>query len=137
MIAENVTIRSDIQRGALKLSNALDWDDEAGEHMTSHEDDEYRWAGVTDPKIVITTAHDPSSRLKMFAKVFPGVILVGFIVNLCTSYQEMKFIFPNSQRINRGNCNIKSLVEACRVNDVTDLIVLHETRGVPSTYELT
>ena len=53
----------------MKLNNALEWDDEAGEHMTSHEDDEYRWAGVTDPKIVITTAHDPSSRLKMFAKV--------------------------------------------------------------------
>ena len=37
--------------------------------MTSHEDDEYRWAGVEDPKIVITTSRDPSSRLKMFAKV--------------------------------------------------------------------
>ncbi len=32
-------------------------------------DDEYRWAGVEDPKIMITTSHDPSSRLKMFVKV--------------------------------------------------------------------
>lgn len=32
-------------------------------------DDEYKWAGVEDPKIMITTSRDPSSRLKMFAKV--------------------------------------------------------------------
>ncbi|KAK3757014.1 hypothetical protein RRG08_055116, partial [Elysia crispata] len=31
-------------------------------------DDEYRWAGVEDPKIMITTARDPSSKLKQFAK---------------------------------------------------------------------
>ena len=32
-------------------------------------DDEYRWAGVHDPKIIITTSRNPSSRLKKFAKV--------------------------------------------------------------------
>ena len=32
-------------------------------------DDEYGWAGVEDPKVVITTSHSPSSRLKQFAKV--------------------------------------------------------------------
>lgn len=32
-------------------------------------DDEYRWAGCEDPSIVVTTSRDPSSRLKMFAKV--------------------------------------------------------------------
>ena len=36
---------------------------------TSHQDDEYAWAGVQDPKIMITTSHSPSSRLKQFAKV--------------------------------------------------------------------
>ena len=35
----------------------------------THMDDEYAWAGVEDPKIVITTSHSPSSRLKQFAKV--------------------------------------------------------------------
>ena len=34
-----------------------------------YRDDEYVWAGVEDPKIVVTTSHDPSSRLKQFAKV--------------------------------------------------------------------
>ena len=36
-------------------------------------DDEYAWAGVEDPKIVVTTSHSPSSRLKQFAKVRQSV----------------------------------------------------------------
>ena len=43
----------------------------------------------------------------------------------------MRLVFPNSHRINRGNYVIKELSEACRANDVTDLIVLHEHRGIP------
>ena len=44
--------------------------------MTTHEDDEYVWAGVENPKVVVTTSHDPSSRLKQFAKV---------VINFCYS----------------------------------------------------
>jgi len=40
-------------------------------------------------------------------------------------------VFPNSHRINRGNYVVKELAEACRANDITDLIVLHEHRGIP------
>ena len=40
-------------------------------------------------------------------------------------------IFPNSQRINRGNYVVKDLVDACKANDVTDLIIVHEHRGEP------
>ncbi|KAJ1498166.1 snoRNA-binding rRNA-processing protein imp4 [Coelomomyces lativittatus] len=43
----------------------------------------------------------------------------------------MKLIFPNSQRINRGGYVIKELVNACRENEVTDLVLLHEHRGRP------
>ena len=42
-------------------------------------------------------------------------------------------IFPNSQRVNRGNHVIKDLVEACRANEVTDIVILHEHRGEPGT----
>lgn len=58
-----------MKKVALDLQHTLEWDDLASEQVTSHEDDEYRWAGVEDPKVVITTSRDPSSRLKMFAKV--------------------------------------------------------------------
>ncbi|RWS29874.1 U3 small nucleolar ribonucleoprotein IMP4-like protein [Leptotrombidium deliense] len=111
-VEENKQLPTDLAKGGINLANAAEWDDEGCELTTNHEDDEYCWAGVEDPKIVITTSRDPSSRLKMFAK-------------------EMKLIFPNSQRINRGNYEMKKLIEASRANDVTDFIVIHETRGQP------
>uniref|UniRef100_A0A183C1B1 Elongin-C n=1 Tax=Globodera pallida TaxID=36090 RepID=A0A183C1B1_GLOPA len=77
-------------------------------------DDEYRWAGCDDPNIVVTTSRDPSSRLKVFAK-------------------EIKLLVPNSRRINRGEHDIKHIVEACKANAVTDLVMLGETRGVPDS----
>ena len=60
----------------------------------------------------VTTARDPSSRLKQFAK-------------------EMRLVFPNSERINRGGTIIKDVVSLCRRNDFTDIVILHETRGEP------
>jgi len=111
-----------LQHKALGLMAGGDWDDpgpqlavelggEAAGGLTNV-DDEYRWAGVEDPKIVITTSRDPSSKLKQFAK-------------------EMKLLFPNSQRMNRGNYESKQLIEAARANGFTDFVVVHETRGKP------
>lgn len=40
-----------------------------GTEPTTHIDDEYSRAGIMDPKIVITTSRDPSSKLLQFAKV--------------------------------------------------------------------
>jgi len=111
-IDDNKPIPTHLQKDALELQKAVDWLDEGGEGVTSHADDEYKWAGVQDPKIVVTTSRDPSSKLKQFAK-------------------EMKLIIPNSQRLNRGGYELKQLVEACRANEVTDFILLHEHRGVP------
>lgn len=48
-----------------------------------------------------------------------------------SSSQELRLVFPNSHRVNRGNYVVKELAEACRANDVTDLIVVHEHRGTP------
>jgi U3 small nucleolar ribonucleoprotein protein IMP4 len=45
----------------------------------------------------------------------------------------MRLVFPNAHRINRGGYVVKELAEACRANDVTDLIILHEHRGVPGS----
>ncbi|UOH82321.1 hypothetical protein LQV05_005019 [Cryptococcus neoformans] len=78
----------------------------------SHIDDEYAKVGTYDPKIVITTSRSPSSRLLQFSK-------------------ELRLVFPNSYRLNRGNTVIKDLVSACNAQGVTDLVVVHEHRGVP------
>jgi U3 small nucleolar ribonucleoprotein protein IMP4 len=75
-------------------------------------DDEYALAGVEDPKLVITTSRDPSTRLAQFAK-------------------EVRLLFPNAQRINRGNLVIRDLMEMGKAQQITDLILLHETRGEP------
>lgn len=81
---ENKEIETHLRKGALALNGASEWDDEGGEQVTSHEDDEYRWAGVEDPKIVITTSRDPSSRLKMFAKAS------SLMYSIPVSYNSMK-----------------------------------------------
>eukprot|EP01083_Nonionella_stella_P154338 497201_1 len=94
------------------LRAEIDAEDEKTKELKTHIDDEYAWAGVKDPKILLTTSRDPSSRLTQFIK-------------------EMKLVFPNSQRINRGTAVIKEIVDTCRANDFTDLIMFHETRGEP------
>lgn len=86
--------------------------DEAQAEPRNHVDDEYAKVGTYDPKIVITTSRSPSSRLLQFSK-------------------ELRLVFPNSYRLNRGNTVIRSLAPACLSQGVTDLILLHETRGRP------
>nr|AAQ96230.1 LRRGT00017 [Rattus norvegicus] len=111
-LEENQLIPTELRREALALQGSLEFDDAGGEGVTSHVDDEYRWAGVEDPKVMITTSRDPSSRLKMFAK-------------------ELKLVFPGAQRMNRGRHEVGALVRACKANGVTDLLVVHEHRGTP------
>lgn len=123
-LEQGAPIDNNLKRNALSLVDKIQWEDkgpemsaglgteEGGACGLSHQDDEYRWAGVEEPKIMMTTSRDPSSRLKMFLK-------------------ELRLIFPNAQRMNRGNYEMKQLVEACRANHVTDFIVVHEHRGVP------
>jgi U3 small nucleolar ribonucleoprotein protein IMP4 len=54
----------DMRKDAKKMTDNSYWGDQV-----DTVDDEYRWAGCQDPKIVITTSRDPSSSLKRFAKV--------------------------------------------------------------------
>lgn len=114
---ENRLIPTDLRKDALDIQKNIDWKDQGADGIVSQMDNEYKWAGVTDPKIIITTSHTPSSRLKQFAK-------------------ELKLIFPNSQRINRGNYQTKQLIEACRANECTDLVIIHETRGQPDALQI-
>lgn len=110
-LASGKSLPTELRKQATALGKDLAFD-EAQAEPTSHIDNEYSRAGIQDPKIVITTSRDPSSKLLQFTK-------------------EMRLVFPNSHRINRGNYVVKELAEACRANDVTDLIVLHEHRGIP------
>lgn len=78
-------------------------------------DDEYALlSGVTDPKLLITTSRSPSSRLLQFAK-------------------EMRLLFPTSIRLNRGGTVLPQLATSCLATGFSDLLLLHEHRGVPTS----
>lgn len=77
-------------------------------------DNEYAKAGLEDPKIILTTARDPSDRLKRFMK-------------------EMRILLPNAQRMNRGTQQLKDMVQACIQSGFTDFIMVNETNGEPSS----
>ncbi|XP_003386630.1 PREDICTED: U3 small nucleolar ribonucleoprotein protein IMP4-like [Amphimedon queenslandica] len=113
-IDEGRRIPTEIRKETEQLRHSIQFDDEERLGLTTHEDDEYAWAGVEDPNVVITTSHNPSSSLKQFVK-------------------ELRLVIPNSQRINRGQFVIGKLVEACNANGATDLIIVHEHRGVPDS----
>ena len=74
-----------------KINTVDDYNFYAFPRFCTHVDDEYAQAGVRDPKVCVTTARDPSSRLKQFSK-------------------EVRLIFPNAQRINRGSTKLSELV---------------------------
>ncbi|KAG4303519.1 hypothetical protein PCANB_000121 [Pneumocystis canis] len=105
------TLCSDI-RDDVQLKKDYRFDEGMNVEDLNHLDDEYGNLGEREPSILITTSRKPSTKLSQFAK-------------------EMKLLIPNSKKINRGNYIINDIVAACRANDITDLIILHETRGIP------
>jgi len=111
-LAEGKTLPTELRGEAAELRHELELDDTKTSELKTHIDDEYANAGVRDPKILLTSSRDPSSRLTQFVK-------------------ELRLVFPNSQRINRGNAVVKDIVEAARANDITDIVVVHEHRGEP------
>ncbi|CUM54879.1 unnamed protein product [Debaryomyces tyrocola] len=78
-------------------------------------DDEYlALSGISEPKVLITTSRNPSVKLLQFSK-------------------EIKLMFPNSIKLNRGNYVITDLVATCQRVQISDLIILHEHRGIPTS----
>jgi len=77
-------------------------------------DDEYsELSGVVDPRVLVTTSRDPSSRLQSFSK-------------------EIRLLFPTAVRLNRGNLVLPELVRAAKTEGLTDVVLLHEHRGTPT-----
>ncbi|KAL0228283.1 hypothetical protein RCL1_004426 [Eukaryota sp. TZLM3-RCL] len=110
-LAEGIPVPSDLRKSLGDLKEQIVAEDAETMDPSSFIDDEYS-TFTSDPRILMTTSRDPSTRLIQFAK-------------------EMKLIFPNSERINRGSTTMGQLVEIGRRHNVTDLVILHETRGEP------
>jgi len=103
-------VPTEIREEADELIKEIQLEDNA--HKDPGIDDEYARAGIENPKVVITTSHDPSARLRQFVK-------------------EIRSIIPNSEKMNRGTHGTKELMDACRSNEVNDVIIIHEHRGNP------
>ncbi|OBR07591.1 Brix domain-containing protein [Colletotrichum higginsianum IMI 349063] len=105
-IARDKTLRKDFQYDQSKPELS------AQEEMDL--DDEYSMlSGVSEPRVLVTTSRDCSSRLAAFSK-------------------EIRLLLPTSVRLNRGNLILPDLVQSCKSNALTDLVLLHEHRGNPT-----
>jgi U3 small nucleolar ribonucleoprotein protein IMP4 len=81
-------------------------------------DDEYAaLSGIRDPRILVTTSRDPSTRLSGFAK-------------------EIRLLLPTAIRLNRGNHVLPDLVKSAKASDLTDIVLLHEHRGTPTALSI-
>jgi U3 small nucleolar ribonucleoprotein protein IMP4 len=67
--AEGKPIPSELRREEGQLRKEVELEDDNTAVPRSHIDDEYAHAGEADPKVLVTTSRDPSSRLIQFAKV--------------------------------------------------------------------
>ncbi|KAK2750403.1 snoRNA-binding rRNA-processing protein imp4 [Myotisia sp. PD_48] len=81
-------------------------------------DDEYAvTSGLIDPRPLVTTSRDPSSRLSTFAK-------------------EIRLLMPTSIRLNRGTLVLPDLVASASASALSDMILLHEHRGTPTAISI-
>lgn len=111
-LASGRPLPTEVRASYDRLKRAVDAEDSKTQEGHSHVDDEYGDAGLADPRVCVTTSRDPSSRLKQFAK-------------------EVKLLVPNASRINRGNNRVDELMDSCRQQEFTDVIIVQETRGQP------
>jgi U3 small nucleolar ribonucleoprotein protein IMP4 len=99
------------------LREDFKFDESRADRTTEEElqlDDEYAaLSGIRDPRILVTTSRDPSSRLSAFAK-------------------EIRLLLPTSIRLNRGNLVLPNLIASAKSADLSDVILLHEHRGTPT-----
>ncbi|CAN8245465.1 unnamed protein product [Cochlearia groenlandica] len=110
-LQEGKPIPTELRNEETKLRHEIDLEDSNTFVPMCNVDDEYANV-INDPKIMLTTSRNPSAPLTRFVK-------------------ELKFVIPNSQRINRGGQVITEIIETARSHDFTDVILVHEHRGVP------
>ena len=110
--AEGKPIPTELLAEEAALRNQASLEDVRTAAVSTHVDDEYARAGEEDPRIMLTTSRNPSTRLTAFVK-------------------ELKLVFPNCTRLNRGGQVVKEMVESCRAGGYSDIIVVHEHRGEP------
>lgn len=103
-----------LKKDAVTLKKFVELDDDRTKRLRTTVDDEYALAGVSDPKVLVTTSRDPSGKLMEFTK-------------------EMRLMIPNAVRMNRGGIAVPQVVEAARRDNFTDIVLLSESKGIPDS----
>lgn len=112
-IKEGNVIPTELKSEYFHLKNSIQANDMfASDPSNMLLEDEYETAGIKNPKIIITTAHSPTQKLIEFSK-------------------ELRLTFPGSIRVNRGKTKLKEIATIGRTKGFTDVIVIHEHRGIP------
>ncbi|PXF41489.1 hypothetical protein BWQ96_08796 [Gracilariopsis chorda] len=111
-LADGKRIPTELRNAEARLRHSDSFIDAQHDAPRTHVDDEYASATHAPPRVLVTTSRSPSSRLSQFAK-------------------ELRLLFPNAQRLNRGSLLLSELVSCSCANGFTDVIVAHETRGQP------
>ncbi|KAK1316911.1 hypothetical protein QJS10_CPA05g00822 [Acorus calamus] len=91
-LEEGKPIPTELRNEEAALRKEIDLEDDQTAVPRSHIDDEYAYASEKDPKILLTTSRNPSAPLTQFVK-------------------ELKIVFPNAQRMNRGGQVISEIIE--------------------------
>lgn len=105
-IASDVALQTDSN-----YDNSLDPEIKAARQSI---DDEYSMlSGLTDPRPLVTTSRNPSTRLSTFSK-------------------EIRLLLPTSIRLNRGNLILPNLLSSAKAAGLSDILLLHEHRGTPT-----
>ncbi|CRG98894.1 U3 small nucleolar ribonucleoprotein protein, putative [Plasmodium relictum] len=107
---KNKKIKDNLKNEENELRKKMDLYDEKS--FNRKLDDEYFFCGIENPRVLITTSRNPSAQLENFAK-------------------EIKLIIPNSEKINRGSYFIKDIINFAKKNNITDVIIIHEYKGIP------
>lgn len=114
-LSSNQHIRS---KDAISFVKKALYDEHLQKEKENDNDKEDEYSTYTgSPKLLITTSRDPSNKLLQFVK-------------------EVRLLFPGSQRINRGSHVIQEIIKAARANEVTDLVIIHEHRGIPNAMNI-
>lgn len=113
-IDSQTEIPGHLKRDAVTLKKFVELDDDQTKDLRKTIDDEYALAGVEDPRVLVTTSRDPSQKLLEFAK-------------------EIRLMFPNAVRINRGSSPISQIMDAARKESYSDVVMLSESKGVPDS----
>ncbi|KAI5187004.1 U3 small nucleolar ribonucleoprotein IMP4 [Nematocida homosporus] len=103
-------IRHEIAEGKLTAEEAL----QEAIYASGELEKEDEFTNQEEPRPIITTSRSPSDPLTRFAKM-------------------LKHLFPNAEKINRGKHMMKELVTMAIEKGHTDLIMVNEHKGNPSS----